>query len=67
MLQILPDDEIACINALSLERSRKSKVLLLGPTGISAVNVSGTPVYSGLVIKARTKLFGLNFISKASL
>ena len=45
----------------------KPRVLLLGPTGISAVNIGGTTIHSGLGIKPGTKLFGLNDKSKAAL
>ena len=45
----------------------KLKVLLLGPTGISAVNIAGTSIHSGLAIKLGTKLLGLNDKSKADL
>ena len=31
--------------------SEKSSVLILGPTGISAVNIGGTAIHSGLGIK----------------
>ena len=45
----------------------KPKVHLPGPTGISAVNVSGTTIHSGLGIIPATKLLGLNDKSKAAL
>ena len=45
----------------------KSRVLLLGPTGISAVNIGGTTMHSGLGIKPGMKLLGLNGKSKAAL
>ena len=45
----------------------KPRVLLLGPTGISAVNIGGTTIHSGLGNKPGTKLFGLNIKSKISL
>ena len=45
----------------------KPKVLLLGPTRISAVSLSGTTIHSGLGIKPGTKLLGLNDKSKAAL
>ena len=45
----------------------KSRVLLLGPTWISAVNIDGTTIHSGLGIKPGTKLLGLNNKSKAAL
>ena len=38
----------------------KPRVLLLGPTEISAVNIGGTTIHSNLVIKLGTKLLGLN-------
>ena len=45
----------------------KSRVLLLGSTKILAVNVGGTIIYSGLRIKPRIKLLGLNNKSKVAL
>ena len=45
----------------------KSSVLLLGPTEISAANIDGTTIHSGLEIKPGTKLLGLNDKSKAAL
>ena len=45
----------------------KLRVLLLGPTGISAANIGGTTIHSGLGIKPRIKLLGLNDKSKAAL
>ena len=45
----------------------KSRVLLLGSTKILAVNVGGTTIHSGLRIKARIKLLGLNIKSKLAL
>ena len=45
----------------------KPRVLLLGPTGISVVNIGGPTIHSGLRIKPRTKLLGLNDKSKAAL
>ena len=45
----------------------KLKVLLLGPTGISAVNIGGTTIHSGLAIKPGTKLLGLNDKCKSAL
>ena len=46
----------------------KPRVLLLGPTGISALNIGGTTIHSGLAIKPGTKkLFCLNDTSKATL
>ena len=44
----------------------KLKALLLEPTGISAVKVGGSTIYSGLG-KAWTKWLGLNDKSKATL
>ena len=43
------------------------RVLLLGPTGISAVNIGGTTIHSGLGIKPGIKLLGLNEKSKVAL
>ena len=45
----------------------KPRVLSLGPTEISAVNIGGTTIHSGLGIKPRIKLLGLNDKSKAAL
>ena len=45
--------------------SEKPRVLLLGPTGISAINIGGTTIHSGLAHKPGTKLLGLNGKSKA--
>ena len=45
----------------------KPRVFILGPTGISAVNIGGTTIHSGLGIKPRTKLLSLNYKSKAAL
>ena len=45
----------------------KPRVLLLGPTGISTVNIGGNTINSGLVIKPRTKSLNLNDKSKAAL
>ena len=45
----------------------KPRVLLLGPTGISAVNIGGTTIHSGLGIKPGIKLLGLNDKPKAAL
>ena len=46
---------------------KKLRSLLLGPTGISPVNIGGTTIHSGLWIKPETKLPGLNDKSKAAL
>ena len=45
----------------------KPRVLLLGPTGISAVNIGGATIHTGLAIKPGTKLLGLNDKSKVAL
>ena len=45
----------------------KPRPLLLGPTGISAANIGGTTIYSGLGIKSGIKLLDLNEKSKAAL
>ena len=45
----------------------KTRVILLGPTGISAVNIAGTIIHSGVAIKPGTTLLGLNDMSKAAL
>ena len=42
-------------------------VLLLGPTGILAVNIGGTPIHSCYGLKPVTTLLGLNYKSKAAL
>ena len=43
------------------------RVLLLGPTRISVINVGGTTIHSGFGIKPETKLLGLNGKSKTAL
>ena len=45
----------------------KVRVLLLGPTGRSAVNIGGTTIHFALGIKPGTNLLGLNDKSKAAL
>ena len=40
--------------------------MLLGTTGISAINIGGTTIHSGLGIKPGTKVLGLNDKSKAT-
>ena len=45
----------------------KSRVLLLGPTAISAVNIGRTTTHSGLEFKPGTKLHGLNEKSAGAL
>ena len=45
----------------------KLRVLLLDPTGISAVNIGGTTIHSDLGIKPGPKWFGLSDKMKASL
>ena len=45
----------------------KPCVLLLGPTGISAVNIGETTIHSGLGIKPGVKVLGLSDKMKASL
>ena len=47
--------------------TKTPRVLLLGPAGISAVNVGQTTNHSGIGIKPGTKLLGLNDKSKAPL
>ena len=54
-----------CFNII--KHTEKPRDLLLGPTGMSAVNIGGTNIHSGLGIKPRIKLFGLNDKSKAGL
>ena len=45
----------------------KPRVLLIGPTGISAVNIGDTTIHSGVGIKPGIKLLVLNDKSKAAL
>ena len=45
----------------------KPRVLVLGPTGISAVNIGGTTIHSGLGMKPGVKLLGSSDKMKASL
>ena len=45
----------------------KPRVLLLGRTGISAVNIGGTTIHSALAIKPGIKFLGLNDKSRADL
>ena len=45
----------------------KPRVLLLGPTGISVVNIGGGTIHSGLGIKLGIWLLVLNDKSKAAL
>ena len=45
----------------------KARVLLLGPTGISAVNAGRTTIHSDFGIKPGTKILGLNEKSKVAL
>ena len=45
----------------------KPRVLLLGPTGISALNRGGITINSGYGIKPGTKLLGLNDKSEVAL
>ena len=45
----------------------KARVLLLGHTGISAVNAGRTTIHSDFGIKPGTKILGLNDKSKAAL
>ena len=47
--------------------AEKPRVLLLGPTGISAVNIGGTTIHSALGIRPGAKLNGLSEKAKASL
>ena len=46
---------------------KKPRVPLLGPTGISTVNIGANTVHFGLGIKPGTNLLGLNDKSKAAL
>ena len=45
----------------------KPRVLLLGPSGILAVNIAGTTIHCGFGIKAETKILGWKNKSKAAL
>ena len=45
----------------------KSRILVLAPTGVAAINVNGTTIHSGLNIPTRGKLFPLNNKSKTAL
>ena len=49
------------------KNSDRLRVLLLGPAGISAANIGGTTIHSGLGIKPGTKLLRLGDKFKASL
>ena len=50
-----------------VKTQRNLEIFLLGPTGISAVNIGATTIHSGLGIKPGIKLFGLNDKSKSAL
>ena len=52
---------------ITVKTQKQPRVLLLGHTGISAVSIGGTTIYSGLGIKSGTKLLGLNDNSKDAL
>ena len=45
----------------------KKRVLVLAPTGVAAINISGTTIHSGLTIPTRGKLFPLNDKAKTLL
>ena len=47
--------------------AEKPSVLLLGPTGISAVNIGGTTIHSALGIKPGAKMNGLSERAKAAI
>ena len=47
--------------------NEKPRVLLLGSTRISAVNVGGTTIHTGIGVKLGAKLLGLNHKSKTPL
>ena len=49
------------------DKPDKPRVLLLRPIGISAVNIGGITIHSGLRIKPGIKLLGLNDKSKVAL
>ena len=38
----------------------KPRILLLAPTGVSAVHINGTTIHAGLQINVRGKIFPLN-------
>ena len=50
-----------------VKTQRNLEIFLLGPTGISAVNMGATTIHSGLGIKPGIKLLGLNDKSKSAL
>ena len=52
---------------LNCKKTEKPRVLLLGPTSISAVNVVETTIHSALGIKSGAKLSGLSDKTKSSL
>ena len=51
----------------SCKHPEKSRVLSLGPTGISAVNIGETIIHSDIGIKPGIKLLGSNDRSKVAL
>ena len=61
------NNAISKILLYHFEDPENPRVFLLGTTGISAVNIGGTTIHSGLGIKPGTKLLGLNDKSKAAL
>ena len=48
-------------------KAQEKLVLLLGPTGTSAVNINGTIIHYDLGIKNGTKLIGVSDKSKTAL
>ena len=60
-------DAISNILLYHCKDSDKPSILLLGPTGMSAVNIGGTTIHLGLRIKPVTKVLDLNDKSKAAL
>ena len=45
----------------------KPRILLLAPTGVSAVNIDGTTIHSGLSINCKGHIYSLNDRQKANL
>ena len=58
------------VNKVFLYRSgdpAKPRVLLLAPTGVASIDISGNTVHSGLHIPCRGKLLSLNDANKTEL
>ena len=49
---------------INCKKTDKPRVLLLGPTGISAINIGETTIHCTLGIKLGVKLSGLSVIAK---